>query len=192
MRLLTIQIGKRQKNSHIAIREMSDKIPCIIIIFGLPGTGKTTFARLLAHKLQLRHFNTDMIRTAIGRRQQYSDNSKSMIYDEILLLTRKELSNGKSVIVDGTFYRESLRQKFKVLANEMESSIKWIEICADPETVKKWISKKRTYSEADFSVYQIVQSEFDPIQEPYIKLYSDKEELSILVKKAIEYISNDQ
>ena len=43
----------------------------LLVVFGLPGTGKTTFARALAARLGLPHFNTDIIRAELGRKQQY-------------------------------------------------------------------------------------------------------------------------
>ena len=49
-----------------------------ILIFGLPGSGKTTFAKKLIENKKIPHFNADEIRklfedwdfTAIGRRRQ--------------------------------------------------------------------------------------------------------------------------
>jgi adenylylsulfate kinase len=38
-----------------------------ILIMGLPGSGKTTLAKLLAHKLKAVHFNADEVRQNINR-----------------------------------------------------------------------------------------------------------------------------
>jgi adenylylsulfate kinase len=38
-----------------------------ILIMGLPGSGKTTLAKLLAHRLQAVHFNADEVRQNINR-----------------------------------------------------------------------------------------------------------------------------
>ena len=162
--------------------------PILIVIFGLPGTGKTTFATVLSNQLGIKHFNTDIIRSLSGKSQQYDKENKALIYDEILKLTSLEFEKGKSVIVDATFYKKKLRKRFKVLAQEYDTSVKWIEICAGEEVVKKRVSKKRRYSEADFAVYQMIKSQFEPMEEKYIQLFSGQEEMPDLIEKAIKFI----
>jgi len=162
--------------------------PILIVIFGLPGTGKTTFATALSNQLGIKHFNTDIIRSLSGKSQQYDKENKALIYDEILKLTSLEFEKGKSVIVDATFYKQKLRKRFKVLAQEYDTSVKWIEICAGEEVVKKRVSKKRRYSEADFAVYQMIKSQFEPMEEKYIQLFSGQEEMPDLIEKAIKFI----
>ena len=162
--------------------------PILIVIFGLPGTGKTTFAAVLSNQLGIKHFNTDIIRSLSGKSQQYDEENKTFIYDEILRLTRLEFEIGKSVIVDATFYKKKLRKRFKVLAQEYDVTLKWIEVCAGEEVVKKRVSKKRRYSEADYAVYQMIKSQFEPMQEKYIQLFSGQEEMPDLIEKAIKFI----
>jgi hypothetical protein len=167
---------------------MHSDYPILIVIFGLPGTGKTTFATVLSNHLGLKHFNTDIIRSLSGKSQQYDEKNKASIYDDMLHLTRLEFEKGKSVIVDATFYKEKLRKRFKVLAQEYDVTVKWIEVCAGEEVVKKRISKKRRYSEADYTVYQMIKSQFEPMKEEYIQLFSDQEEIPGLIEKAIKFI----
>jgi len=161
--------------------------PILIVIFGLPGTGKTTFATLLSNQLGITHFNTDIIRSLSGKSQKYEEN-KTFIYDEMLTLTKLEFEKGKSVIVDATFYKKKLRKRFKDLAQEYEVTVKWIEVFAGEEVVKKRVSKKRRYSEADYAVYQMIKSQFEPMQEEYMQLFSDQEETPVMIEKAIKFI----
>ena len=162
--------------------------PILIVIFGLPGTGKTTFATLLSNQLGIKHFNTDIIRSLSGKSQQYDEENKAFIYDGMLNLTRLEFEKGKSAIVDGTFYKKKLRKRFKDLAQEYDVTVKWIEVCACEEVVKKRVSKKRRYSEADYAVYQMIKSQFEPMQEEYMQLFSDQEETPGMIEKAIKFI----
>lgn len=162
--------------------------PILIVIFGLPGTGKTTFATLLSNQLGITHFNTDIIRSLLGKSQQYDEENKAFIYDGMLNRTRLEFEKGKSVIVDATFYKEELRKRFKDLAQEYDVSVKWIEVCAGEDVVKKRVSTKRRYSEADYAVYQMIKSQFEPMQEEYIQVFSDQEETAGMIEKAIKFI----
>ena len=165
----------------------SDKL-LVIVIFGLPGTGKTTVARRLAQGLGIRHFNTDKVRDSMDKRDEYGESDKALVYAKMLDLTKSEIEEGKNVIVDGTFYKKKLRSPFMELAHGYGASVKWIEVCAEEETVKKRVSEQRRYSEADYAVHQKVKKEFEPVEEPYIQLFSDLEDSPELVEKAIQFI----
>ncbi|MBT8184076.1 MAG: ATP-binding protein [Eudoraea sp.] len=167
---------------------MHSNCPVLIVIFGLPGTGKTTFATLLSKHLGYKHYNTDIIRNLSGKSHQYDEEKKALIYDKMLQLTRVQLAKGKSVVIDATFYKKDLRNRFKDLAKEFLTTVKWIEVCANEEVVKKRISKKRKYSEADYLVYQKIKSQFEPMEEEYIQVFSDREEMQLMIEEVIKFI----
>lgn len=143
--------------------------PIIIAIFGLPGTGKTTFSQKLSEHLGLEHLNTDIIRSDMDKHEQYDEKDKVLIYDEMFDRTKSELREGKSIIVDGTFYKSKLRERFKELAREYDTTVKWIEVYANAETVKERISKRRPYSEADYDIYQKIKTEFEPMETEHLQ-----------------------
>ena len=162
--------------------------PMLIVIFGLPGTGKTTFAETLSQHLGIGHFNTDRVRNLMDKRKQYDEENKALVYDKMLSLTKSEIEKGKNVIVDGTFYKKKLRTRLMELAKQYDASVKWIQVCADEEVVKERITKERRYSEADYAVYQKIKTKFEPMEEEYLQLFSDLEETPDMVKKAIKFI----
>ena len=160
----------------------------LIVILGLPGTGKTTFAGALAAQAGARHLNTDMLRAELGLRGQYDETAKSMVYDELLRLTRTALQQGTPVVLDGTFYRQAFRDRISDLAQETGAVLKWIELQASPETVKVRVSQKRPYSEADFAVYRKIREAFEPLNEERLSLDSDQKNLEGMLREAREYI----
>ena len=161
----------------------------LLIIFGLPGTGKTTFARALAASLGMPHFNTDIIRTELGKRQQYDQRAKSFIYEQMLERTRDELRKGKGVILDGTFHREIFRDPFTELGRDLGIPVKWIELTAKADVVRQRVSGTRPYSEADFEVYQKIRMEFEPVEGEVFRLHSDMEDLPEMIGKTVEFLS---
>ncbi|MGA9238240.1 AAA family ATPase [Robiginitalea sp.] len=161
----------------------------LLVVFGLPGTGKTTFARALAERLGLLHFNTDIIRAELGRKQQYDLRDKSFIYTRMLERARGELQKGKGVILDGTFYREIFRNPFAELGRELGIPVKWIEVTAGEDVVRKRVSVARPYSEADFDVFQKIRKEFEPLKVKALQLHSDTEDLPEMIEKTVEFLS---
>ncbi len=145
----------------------------MIIVTGLPGTGKTTFAAALASELDLIHLNTDMIRDDMGKRGQYDEHTKAMIYEALLSRAEKAIKDDKSLIIDGTFHKRKRRQLFVDLATRYVRPITWIELKADDSVIRQRVSKKRTYSEADFSVYLKIKEAYEPIDEDHLVLRSD-------------------
>lgn len=162
--------------------------PKLVVLFGLPGTGKTTIARALSQELGWMHLNTDVIRAGLGKRKQYDEKTKAFIYQKMQDLAETELEGQKGVVLDGTFYRETLRDAFRKLGSRHGIPIRWIEVCAEEGIVRNRVSRQRPYSEADFQVYKKIQEAFEPLHEPCLRVYSDREELPSMIQKSIAFI----
>ncbi len=160
----------------------------LIVVLGLPGTGKTTFARALAAQTGARHLNTDMLRAELGLRGQYDETTKARVYDELLRLARTTLRQGTSVVLDGTFYRQAFRDRISDLAQETGAVLKWLELRASTETVQQRVSGSRPYSEADFTVYQKIREAFEPLKGERLSLDSDRQTLEAMLLRAREYL----
>lgn len=158
----------------------------LILVTGLPGAGKTTFAHALADKAGARHFNTDIIRAALGLRGQYDEASKKKVYREMEAQTRNALRSGASVVVDGTFYRESLREPYRQLGEEAGAQVSWLVIEAPEAVIRQRVSRQRAYSEADFEVYLKVRDAWEPLLLPHLTLRS--EELPTMLDEALDYL----
>ncbi len=160
----------------------------LILIVGLPGTGKTTLALELAKEIDAVHLNSDMIRTSLGLRGQYDAASKAAVYKELHDKAAEVLKQGKKLIIDATLYKVVLRDSFEKLANKYHVPIKWIELKAEDASIKKRVSKKRQYSEADFEVYLKIKATYQPIGRNHLILRSDILSLEEMIEKAQEYI----
>ncbi len=160
----------------------------LIIITGLPGTGKTTFALALATALQAQHFNTDMLRTELGLRGRYDDVTRTSIYEEMMHRSEKSLRAGVLTIIDGTFYKKEVRQPFMEIAAATEVPLLWIELKAGEEVIRERVSKQRPHSEADFEVYQKVKEQYEPLEEQKLVFHSDQLEIEDMVGQTRAYL----
>ena len=98
----------------------------LILIAGLPGSGKTSLAKALAKNYGAVHFNSDQIRREMGLWGKYRDEDKARVYEELLARTRGALATGHLVVVDSSFYRASLRNPFEPLAEQNGQQPLWI------------------------------------------------------------------
>ncbi|MEW5996590.1 MAG: AAA family ATPase [Candidatus Micrarchaeota archaeon] len=135
----------------------------LILIAGLPGTGKSRLARELASHTGAAHISSDMIRKELLKERTYSEEEKAFIYGEMVSRVSKALSEGRSVIADATFYKESLRKKMKEAAENAGTDFFIVECTLPEEKVKERLSGKRGGgSEAKFAEYLIVKKAFEP------------------------------
>lgn len=161
----------------------------LIMITGLPGSGKTTFGLGLANSINAVHLNTDIIRNNMGRRGKHDEVSKSMIYAKMLKQTESYLHRGEDVIVDATFYKAALRKPYQRLAKKYKKRLYWIVLTAEESVVKKRIGQRKQYNEADFEVYLTLKAIYEPLEEDHIVLHSDTDTLEKIIAKARVYLS---
>ncbi|MCB0632895.1 MAG: ATP-binding protein [Saprospiraceae bacterium] len=162
----------------------------LIIISGLPGTGKTSLALALAPQLAAVHLNTDMLREELQKKGQYDPETKAMIYEELRTRAEAALIAGKSVVIDGTFYQQEYRGPFLAMADKYAVPLRWIELDADPSVIKKRVSHQRPYTEADFSVYQKIKKDYEPLTIQNLTLSSGEKSIDELMEKVLVYIAS--
>lgn len=160
----------------------------IILVYGLPGTGKTYFAERLAEKLDAVHLNTDIVREKLQFKGHYDEKTKQQVYNELFKQAQMEFKNGADVIVDGTFHVSRRREQLEELAKEENEKIRFIEMKADEKKARKRLKKSRKHSEADADVYEIIRNDFEPLKNDKLELWSDREDIEEMINKAEKYI----
>ncbi len=160
----------------------------LIILAGLPGTGKSTLARELSKDLGAVHLNSDIIRKELLKERTYSEEEKERVYSKLLERVGEELKSEKIVIIDATFYKEELRRRVIGIVKENNSEFVIIECVLEEKIVKERIENRRKgVSEADFEVYKKIKKEFEEIKEEHLVLDTSKE-LKVQVEDVEGYI----
>lgn len=174
----------------------------LLIISGLPGTGKSYLADKIAGKLCLKVLRTDEIRkelAGISREEHkyekfkkgiYSKEMNERTYREMFNRTKKFLKEGKSCILDATFSMRKDRKMAEKIAREAGAVFLIIEcICPEEiviERMKKRI-KKGTISDATIGIYQRMKEQFEQIRddEPHLTVdTSQSRELVVIAHKS--------
>jgi len=162
----------------------------VIIVFGLPGSGKSYFASKLAQQLGALYINSDQIRLQFIADRNYSDTEKLKVYDMMLQAMGIAISQRHEIVLDATFYKQSIRTMFEEQAASLQESILYIEITAKEEIIRERLSKPREFSEADFEVYLKLKTIAEPLKQDHLVLHSDNNNINAMLQDAMEYIKS--
>ena len=161
--------------------------PIVVIVFGLPGTGKSYFASRLAERINAEYINSDRLRKELFPERTYSDKEKEMVYREMLEKTQRAINENTNVVLDATFYKNDVRNRLlEEIKNNAE--ISFIEIRAAEDIIRQRLQKERPYSEADFEVYKLIQQQWEPLNAPHLMMSSTDYNISDMLQKAMDHL----
>jgi predicted kinase len=165
----------------------------IVIVFGLPGSGKSYFAAHLADLINADYVNSDQLRKKMFSKRSYSDTEKAAVYDEMLKEMKKAVGEGRNIVLDATFYKRRIRDKFEQ-NRKVRGNIYFIEVVAREKLTRERLALTRADSEADFGVYKLIHEEWEPMERPHLVLQSTNDNLDDMLQKADAYLraNNDK
>jgi predicted kinase len=161
----------------------------IIIVFGLPGSGKTYLASRLAKKIGVKRISSDVLRKELVKSPTYSKDEKLLIYKKMFEIMCDYVSNREHLIIDGTFYKAAMRNTYIKQIELQGGEIKFIEIKADKAIIKERLSHERINSDADYHIYELIAREFEPYIEDHLILHSTNDNIVELLETAISYLA---
>jgi predicted kinase len=104
----------------------------LIVIGGLPGTGKTSLASGLARVLDAMHVSVQTIERAIRVSTSIADAVGSVGYDVAYALAEDNLRLGRSVVADGVNPLAATRARWRAVATRAAVAFVDVEvICSD-------------------------------------------------------------
>jgi predicted kinase len=153
----------------------------LVIMAGLPGTGKTHVAQALARPLDAILLSKDVARHALFGPDlvEYSTEQDDFVID-VLLRTAESIWRKrpkKTIILDGrTFSRESQRKYVIDFVEGAGQKWKILEcICAEVIAKQRLATPDPSHPAANRTpaLYDEVKSRWEPILEPHITLQTD-------------------
>ncbi len=143
--------------------------PALVVLSGLPGAGKTTFARELAKSLPCVHFESDAVRRGIVATPTYTPDESARVFRAIEKSAREALLSGRNALVDATNLTRSDRRRFHRLAGRADAVLVAVRLTAPEEVIRERLSRPREgNSEAGFAVYELMRGRTQPFTVPAI------------------------
>jgi predicted kinase len=163
----------------------------IVIVFGLPGSGKSYFAVLLAQMLRAIYISSDRIRKEFFTIPAYSAEEKIFVYNEMLRRALQAAEHGREVVLDATFSANQLREKF-ISETEKITQVFLIEVFADEDIIKERLLKTRADSDAGFEVYKSVKNKWEPFnKDHHLVLRSTNNNITDMLEKTADYLFSE-
>ena len=169
----------------------------IILMAGLPATGKSTVAQALASALPGVILNKDRARTALFPPSEidYSVSQDDLVMDILRQATAYILRRDRSkhVLIDGRpFAKRYQLEPWKTLAAELDVPVRIIEcVCADEIARQRLASATargdHVAANRDYAMYRRLKAGFEPIVDPKLVL-DTQQSLEQCVAAALAYL----
>jgi predicted kinase len=142
--------------------------PVLVLVSGLPGTGKTYFSKQLLERLPFVILESDVLRRVLNPNPNHSKPESARLFIAIHLLCERLLREGHSVIVDATNLTEKNRQYFYDISDRTGIKLIIVQVNAPPLVVKGRLDKRGkesdNNSDADWKVYSRMRKSVDKIK----------------------------
>jgi len=155
--------------------------PAIIVVSGLPGTGKSYFCRRLAERLPFLILESDALRKQLFPVPTYSASESTHLFRTIYYLIEELLKKGMPVILDATNLSERHRERIYNIAERLNARLIMVRVEAPPELVQKRLKKRlgkinpEDNSDADWTVYQKMKTTVQKINRNHFTVDTSKD-----------------
>jgi hypothetical protein len=156
------------------------RVPALVIVCGLVGTGKSTVAEMLAKEEGWQVISSDVTRKSLAGiplmehrfeefdggiySREFSEMTYACMFDE----SREVLSRGSSMIIDASFKKKEERDEARKLAEEMGARFLVVECTLDEETARLRLDERLregSISDGRWEIFGQQQKDFDEIGE---------------------------
>ena len=142
-------------------------LPALVVVAGLPGTGKSQFSREVRLRTGAVILESDAIRRLLFERPSYSWFESRRVFAALHAAVERLLAAGISCIVDATNVAEAYRQPLYDIAERHGAKLIVVEVTAPPEVAIARLSERAVapekLSEADVAVYERMQQAWEEI-----------------------------
>lgn len=185
----------RVEKARLSLDIPTERLPqlTLILLCGLPGTGKSHLAALLRERLPLVRVASDHIRRVLFPEPRYTPAEHCAVHATCQELVDQLLREGHSVVLDATNLAHRHRQRYYQLAEQHGAKLLILHTTAAPEVIRRRLQERGegllpAYdSAADWEIYQQYSEKMEPIRRPH-RLVDTSGDLTPVVEDLVHYI----
>lgn len=155
--------------------------PFLVLVSGLPGSGKSYFSRELAKRYPLAHLNSDVLRRRLFAPPTHGAAESARLFAAVHVLLARLLSRGVSAVLDATSLKEAHRRPLYDIAERSGAGLVVVQTEAPPEVAWQRLearpggADRGDFSEATVAVYDRMSREAEPIERPHVRVDTSKD-----------------
>lgn len=173
-----------------ALNELPEPVarPFLIVISGLPGTGKSHFSRRLAERQPCIIIESDALRKTLFPSPSYSVWESQRLFQALHILIEQLLSKGFPLLLDATNLIEHHRERLYRIANRFEHKLIIVQVEAPAELVQQRLRERvqgadaQDKSDADWVIYQRMKPRAQPIRRNYFAVNTARDITPVINK----------
>ncbi|MGZ6827052.1 MAG: AAA family ATPase [Mycobacteriales bacterium] len=157
------QPGSAGRLAGLALAHLERARVRLVLVGGLPGSGKTTVAARLAEEHGWSHLSSDVVRVELAPPDRYSPASVDRVYAELAARAEGLLAGGTTVVLDASLVDARQRERLRELAGRTCADL--VELrCAVPDALadERIRSRPPGPSEATPEVRALLAGRADP------------------------------
>jgi predicted kinase len=176
--------------SILVIPDPAPGQPALVMLCGLPGTGKSTLARQLAHRLPAVVVESDQVRHRLFAPPVYDAEESQRVHQVCHILMGWHLRRYYHVVYDATNLYERHRVLAYRLAARHGAQLVVAEVTASDDVVRERLAPRKceAYSQADWQVYLRMRRGTEPIQHQHITLDTSDSDIDRGVRSVLEAV----
>ena len=133
--------------------------PFLLVLTGLPGTGKSHLSKRLQRHLPLLVLESDRLRKVLAHSPKYTPDESSRLFSACHLLIEEFLGQGRQILFDATNLTEKFRQPLRNIAARRGVPFLVVRCTAPVDLVRRRLADRGAgahpsdYSDAGWRIY---------------------------------------
>jgi predicted kinase len=149
----------------------------LVVLSGLPGSGKSTIARALQERVPLALVQSDRVRKLLVPVPSYTPDESARVFGAIHRVLEWLLGGGIPVLLDATTLRDEQREPLARIAARTGARLILVWVYAPEGLVRRRLTLRHTggraahdLSDADIGVYEMMRERVEPIRAPHWRI----------------------
>ena len=166
----------------------------LLMMVGLPASGKSLLVEHLQALLPVLVVSSDQLRRLALAQPGYSHEEVDGIYDLCHAVIGRRLGRGERVVFDATNLLRRRRQALRQVAAQSGAAVAVCHVIASAAATRRRLQARQSQarrsgdlSDAGWSVYQLLQNQFEPLQLPHLLLDTSSASPAQLARQLRDY-----
>lgn len=155
--------------------------PRVVVMVGLPGSGKSFLARAVAKRAPAVVLDSDAMRSVLFAEPGHTKREHARLFPALHVLMERLLARGNSIVVDATNLKEVNRRPYYKIAEKYEAPVVLVRTWAPVAVIRKRLldrSEERDVddrSTATVEVYERMRSESERLTKKHVSVDTSRE-----------------